>query len=793
MESTVPKNCDSCPFNSRTITYKGPIDSPLVIVGESPGSEELRKGIPFVGASGQLLDSVFRAPVEPLVVNSISCFPGNPAVDSRDKREKEQRLHIAVNSCNKRLHNLLKKHPRKVIIALGNAAAWAITGDHTIKITKERGNIVETPLATNGALLTVHPAYLLRGGGSLRQFRRDLQCAQLLFEYNERMVFKNPTFEVIESKEQLKDFVNNLLQKAEYIAADIETGGFKFRSDKLLCMGLSFDGSHVYIIPADLLQLFTDLGGFDVKGRWIWHNGKFDIKFLRYQLNAPARVDEDTMLLSYANDEIRGIHDLEQVGTDWLGSPNYKNMLEAYLPNKKTSYAVIPKDVLFDYLAKDVAITFQVFGKLRKIVRSDKNTEKLYTRTLIPASELLARTELNGIEVDQKRVKTNSIELQLEINRLGLKLNSIAEKAIGQKINPNSPVQVKKLLFDGLKLKIRNRIPTSTNVEVLKKLPKHPAVATLLEYRKQTKAFGTYVKNMPTYLEDDGRVHATFKLHGTVTGRLASSDPNVQNIPRLARLRDQFVAPEGKILMETDLNQAELRSLAVLSGDEFLCKIYESEHMSLHDEVAIELFGKDFDYEDKMRAKAVNFGIIYGRTAVSIALEFGISMREAQSWIDTWFKRFPKAHEFIQKCRAAPSRRQSIITTFGRKKRFGVLSNINMRNVLNEASNFPHQSIASDITLHAAMIMTRCGPKDYLKKFPFKRLKDFNCKLINLIHDSVLIEVPDDEQTINEVAKLTVGIMEAVPKVWGLTRIPFKADVDIGKSWGTLKKFLISQ
>lgn len=761
---------DDCVFGGKKVGSKGPIDSPIVIVGESPGYEELAKGIPFIGPSGKLLEQVLaKYPnVQPYITNAIHCFP---------RAKDPSKMVKATSACHNRLIDEIKSHPRKVILALGNAALWSLTGNYNLKITQERGKVFASELAENGIVASVHPAFLLRGGGNIKKFYADIEYALSLSTGGELKEFQAPTHTVIRTDDDWREMLAKL-RTADFAAADIETSGLRYRRDRILCLGVCVEPNHAYVIPPDFLCHTQEL--FDIPTlRWIWHNGKFDVKFFHHHYyDVEARVDEDTMLLSYALDETRGIHDLDQVALDHIGAPNHKDMIKPYLPKKDSSYELVPEDLLYKYLAFDLVKTFRVFKKIRPQVAADAALEKLYTRTLIPASTYLAEIEKNGLLVDTGQVDKNREVYGGKATQYAAALNEISRAAQGFDINPNSPKQVAELLYDVLGIPTRER---STAEDVLKNLPKHPAIDALLLYRENQKALSTYVDAIPGHVNDDGRVHPTYLIHGTVTGRLACREPNLQNIPREADLRGQFVASPGNRYLEVDLSQAELRSLACLSGDPDLCYIYENDGLSLHDEVATHLFGKDFTEEHKVKAKNVNFGIVYGVTCFTLAEKFLVSHREAQSWIDGWFKRFPKAKEFIDRCRGAPVRGQSMVTVFGRKKRFGLVTRERLNGMQNEAANFPHQSSASDITLQAGIEM-------------WKELEDrWNAKIVNTVHDSILIELRDDDELCGIVARHVINTIEGVPIKWGLTRVPFKADAKIGTRWGHLQKYKVPE
>lgn len=800
--------CPNCPFGGPRVGGKGDPNSPIIIIGESPGMQELREKIPFIGPSGKVLQSAldqYTAP-EPYVINALQCFPGY----GTDKNE--ERLAQAVSCCRERVLKEITRAPRAVVLALGTPALWSATGNYDLKITQERGKLIPSDLSKYGIIASVHPAFLMRGGANAtyQQFMRDVAYALDLTMGGKPKQPPDVKYEFARDERDIKDLGNYFrsLGKDAIIGADTETTGFSFLSDRILCMGFAPTPEEVYGIPEHLIPFVGDL--YDNEAKILWHNGKFDVKFSwRYGFDK-ARVDEDTMLLSYTLDENGGIHDLEQVASDWLNSPNWKGVLDQYLKGKKNAtYADVPRDVLHHYMALDIGNMRGVYDILRARVNADANLKKAYERTLIPATNFLARVETRGIYADLEQIAKNKDWYGARIEGYKKEFFEIAaqfpdsgytEKLMG------SWKQMQRLLYDDLKIK-PYKGQRGTGKDLLDKLPKHPAIELLRKSRKDAKEYGTYVKNALDNIDADGCVHTTYKQHGTRTGRLASSDPNLQNVPRNPRIRGQYVARPGRRFLEPDLNQAELRALACFSGDKALCHIYETAGMSLHDELRADIWGYAKDWSDqkveeylrkfnlthdtrfgakgedriyeeqKMRAKAVNFGIVYGREAFSIAEEFQIDPKEAQIWINAWFRKFPQAHKFLEACRQAPVRGQVLVNAFGFKRRFGVIGNERLKGMQNEASNFPAQSSASHITLHAG-IETR------------EELRDkYDSYVCNLVHDSLLIDIPDDDQIAKEVAILVIKKMEALPKLWGFTRIPFVAEAKMGYRWGSLSKY----
>lgn len=784
--------CTNCPFGGGKVGWKGRFDARFVVVGESPGKTEVRKGYPFAGPSGQILHT-FLEEDNILITNAIECYPRN---------KKPEKLAAATSECHPRLLEVVRAHPRKIILTLGNEAVRSLTGNYSLKITQIRGQIIQSDLAEIGILPAIHPAALLRGTGSYRQFREDLLYAKHLAEGGNLKEYIRPIWKTLKDEHEVQKALDMLSMYDEY-AADIETSGLSARDNYILNLGVEAPGCTVYdkesgeekrivfiFNPEHLHMVAPALE--DTTKDWCWHSGKFDVQFLR-EIGIWAHVDSDTMLLNYALDESPGVHDLETVGGDVLGAPNYKDMLKPYLPNKKTSYAVIPRPVLDEYLSVDVHTTCELKPILRERVAKDPVIERLYTQTLLPASELLADVESRGMYIHQDILRANEEEYSKKLHELRHKLCTIAKV----EHNPNSPQQVADLLYR--KMKLPKRGGGGTAKEILEKLPQTPYVKILLAYRRVAKVYGTYVgtaydpktkgpKGLYKHIESDGRVHPSFLIHGTPTGRLSCRDPNLQNIPRERQLRAQFGAPPGRALLEIDYSQAELRSLAFCSGDPDLIYIY-THGLDLHTELAKFLFPgwenrkKSPDVrlqaqakEERVMAKTVNFGIVYGRTAFTIADAFNITFQEAQRLIDGWFERFPIAHQFINRCRNAPSSGRVMTTLFGRRKRVGVVSGGNLRDLMNEAANFPHQSIASDLTLHSAI---KVRPKLYV----------YDSFIVNLVHDSIVIETPDDPIIMKEVARMAVITMEETAPEWGITRVPFQADAEYGYTWGNTTEY----
>lgn len=359
--------------------------------------------------------------------------------------------------------------------------------------------------------------------------------------------------------------------------------------------------------------------------------------------------------------------------------------------------------------------------------------------------------------------------------------------------NPDSWQQVKPILYDRFNLRplpqFEDKFEWNTRDLSLDMLAKNPDNSSkgltflnhLRTYRKITKLHRTYVLGVMLRLGSDGRVHCTFLIHGTETGRLSSNNPNMQNIPREGPVKTIFQAPPGRVLIELDYSQAELRVLALLSGDQFLSSVY-AEGRDLHNEFASAVFGPNYTEEQRAITKRMNFGIAYGLTAFNLAYQFDIPLDDAEHYVLDWFKRAPLAKEFLDTMRMYPEKGIPLGTPFNRFRRWGYVGGDKkiLGKLSNEACNFPIQSIASDITLMSAMSVE-------------KRLDELDAYIVNLVHDSILIEAPDDPKTIREIVTYVKHVMEQMPIITLKSTIPFIVDAKVGKVWGELERFDASE
>ena len=443
-------------------------------------------------------------------------------------------------------------------------------------------------------------------------------------------------------------------------------------------------------------------------------------------------------------------------------------------------------DEVFDYTG--TTTEREARDKLLEELKSMPKVYDLYRLLEKPLIPIVKKMEENGILVDRDFFEKLSQEYSRELKNLEEKIFSL----VGEEFNINSPKQVSEILFEKLKLSTKGIKKSktgaySTKIDNLEKLRDESEVVPLIiEYRELQKLLSTYIEVIPTMIGSDGRLHAEFLQNGTATGRFSSRNPNLQNIPTRTELgrkiREGFIAPEGKMLVSFDYSQIELRILAILSGDEELKRIFQ-EGKDIHTAVAARIAGvseDEVDREMRRKAKIVNFGILYGMGINSLKKEMESTKEEAQKFYQGFFREFPKATQFLEETKRFAHEHGYTETLFGRRRQF---KNINAKlpfiRAMAErmALNAPIQGTAADIIKSAMLSLDG----ELEKNFP-------NTKLLLQIHDELIYEVPDDEKDafIEKGKKDMEDILEK-SYIHYKTDVPLLVHASSGKHWGELK------
>ena len=462
----------------------------------------------------------------------------------------------------------------------------------------------------------------------------------------------------------------------------------------------------------------------------------------------------------------------------------FDTMIAAYLLNpSKGDYSL--GNIAWDYTEKyyteeslDLDGALLLVTRLKPLLEKElkaKELEPLFRKTEMPLVEVLAEMENDGIRLDLDLLKQLSGELQKRLEKLILSIYEMA----GSAFNINSPQQLRQVLFEKLKLPVYKKTKTgpSTDEEVLHKLAdKHEIVAFLLEYRQLTKLKSTYIDALPQLVDPKtGRVHTSFKQTGTETGRLSSSNPNLQNVPiktELGRkIRAAVIPSEGEVLLSCDYSQIELRILAHMSGDEALVEAFK-QGKDIHRITAATVNGiEEQDVSDELRnmAKAVNFGIVYGLSAYGLARGLGISQVKAQEFIDSYFARYPGVQKFIKNQIALAGKTGFVTTILGRRRYLPEINSpmLAVRQLAErQAMNTPIQGSASDL-IKCAMVRIH----EEMKKGAWK------ARMLLQIHDELLFTVPK-----KELKPFAAMVKEHMEHVMSLA-VPIKVDVSSGKDW----------
>ncbi len=507
----------------------------------------------------------------------------------------------------------------------------------------------------------------------------------------------------------------------------------------------------------------------------VGQNFKYDQHVLANHGIALRGIEHDTLLQSYVL-ESHARHDMETLAQRHLGLPTISYDDVTGKGANRIGFEEVSVDRATQYSSEDADITLRLHGVLYPQVAADAKLATIYSNIEMPVREVLFRIERNGVLVDVAQLEAQSHALGQKM----LELEARAHLEAGQPFNLNSPKQIGEIFFDRLQLPVVKKTPSgapSTDEEVLEKLAlDYPLPKTLLEFRGAAKLKSTYTDKLPKMVNPQtGRVHTNYGQATAVTGRLASTDPNLQNIPvRTAegrRVREAFIAAPDCVIVSADYSQIELRIMAHLSGDESLLAAFAG-GKDIHRATAAEVFNRalaEVSSEERRYAKAINFGLIYGMSAFGLAQQLGVERGTAQTYIDSYFARYPGVKRFMDEIRRDARERGYVETVFGRRLWLAEIRSSNQARragAERAAINAPMQGTAADL-IKLAMIAVQ-GWIDS------ERLAS---KLIMQVHDELVLEVPTAE-----LARVRAELPQLMTGVATL-RAPLVVDVGVGPNW----------
>jgi len=805
-------DCDNCPLQAKPCALtqfpKNGVPK-AAIVSRSPGYHEGIAGKPFSGPSGKVLDHLLKmngaSRDEVVLTNVVLCSPPEGKVPPE-----------AIKACSNRLQRDIEGI--SLVIACGSEAVGELVGRGSID--KLRG--YRHRRHNREVVATNNPALVLRDDSTFPSIRRDFERA--FHPLSDPVI---PKVEVIERIDDAKRYIESRIQNPGTLAVDIESRGGITHAASLISIQFASEGTNA-IVLGEREGLFDDddfLGNYlralleSTDHNFVWHGGKFDCKILRFTYDINARVDEDTMLLSYALDERGGadervgVHGLDFLLMDTFGWPYYSS---PSVEKAKKTGIVENYDKFYRYAGLDVGGTFQLFEQ--QLPRAERDDVlRPYRHLLLRGTELAIGVELHGMEYDATAAADiYEFEVEPELRELTDKMRGAVDRPL---LNPRSPVQVAKIYYDDYKAQhaMRKRPDKDRSVDdsarkeiiedrfeledryVQKFIPEAPTKIQLTEksdYKDRKKAlvhftelydrYQILAKQASTYLlgmikraelDEASRIYTQLNFHTTNSGRLSSSKPNLQNITRSGRheglpdIRRLFRSSPGRQIVQADFSQAELRCIAQFSGDKELVRIYR-ENLSLHKETAVRFYGADYTTENYQTCKNVNFGVFYRQSAETFQEKHGIPKDKAEAYIKWVWQTFTGVGEWEREIEKEIKTKGVLVSPFGRKRRFHLLTRENLQASFREGINFYPQSTASDITLASAIILR-------------DEIDGDRSSICILVHDSVVADV--DEDYVDEYRTICQQVMESTAERELGWTLPFTVEIGVGPDWGSAK------
>ncbi|MGR5336325.1 DNA polymerase I [Vibrio gigantis] len=580
------------------------------------------------------------------------------------------------------------------------------------------------------------------------------------------------------------------LKASEVFAFDTETDSLDYMVANLV--GLSFateEGVAAYVPVAHdyldapqqldrdwVLEQLKPILEDDAQAK-VGQNLKYDMSVLaRYGIEMKG-IKHDTMLASYVFNSVGGKHDMDSLALRFLQHSCISFEQIAGKGKKQLTFNQIELGEASPYAAEDADVTLRLHNRLMENIEQDEKLKAIYEEIEVPLIPVMSRIERTGVFIDDMLLGAQSQEIAVRLDELEQKAYEIAE----QEFNMNSPKQLQAILFEKMGLPVIKKTPSgapSTNEEVLQELAlDYPLPKLIIEYRGLAKLKSTYTDKLPKMINaETGRVHTSYHQAVTATGRLSSTDPNLQNIPirneEGRRIRQAFVAQHGWKILAVDYSQIELRIMAHLSGDKALLEAFQ-QGKDIHAATAAEIIGvniEDVTTEQRRRAKAVNFGLIYGMSAFGLAKQLGIPRGEAQHYMDTYFERYPGVMQYMEDTRSAASEQGFVETIYGRRLHLPEIQSRNgMRRKAAEraAINAPMQGTAADIIKKAMLLVDEWIQAE----------GDGRVKLLMQVHDELVFEV--EESSLAEIESKVQQLMESAAEL----EVPLVAEAGHGDNW----------
>ena len=604
----------------------------------------------------------------------------------------------------------------------------------------------------------------------------------------EAPAFGRDAYDIVYTQAQLDKWIGKLKDTGEF-AFDTETTSLNYMNAELVGFCVAVDDKAAYIpfghnYPGapDQLDKQLVMDAFkplleDDGIKKIGQNLKYDMSVLAEDVGITLRgVAYDTMLESYVLDSVATRHDMDSLALKYLGRKTISFEEIAGKGAKQLTFNQVGLHEASRYAAEDADVTLRLHQTLWPKLEKEGRLPEVFRDIELPLVTVLSRIERNGTYVDATLLKHQSQFLAKRMAELQEKAYEIA----GQEFNLSSPKQLGEILYQKLEIPVIKKTPKgapSTAEPVLQELAlEYPLPQVIMDYRGVAKLKNTYTDKLPELINQrTGRVHTSYHQAVAATGRLSSSDPNLQNIPVRSeegrKIRQAFLAPKGTKIVACDYSQIELRIMAHLSGDKGLTNAFEK-GLDIHRATAAEVWGKSLEEvsdNDRRNAKAINFGLIYGMSAFGLAKQLGLPRKEAQDYIELYFERYPGVKKYMEDTRALAADKGYVETLYGRRLYLPEIhsSNGQRRQAAERtAINAPMQGTAADI-IKMAMIKVH----DWLET------THFDAKMIMQVHDELVFEVAEDQ--VDDLVKEVKARMESAAEL----KVPLIVDAGIGENW----------
>ena len=611
---------------------------------------------------------------------------------------------------------------------------------------------------------------------------------QLGIEEPTTKIRRETVYQGILTKKEFEALLNRL-SRAEVVAIDTETTSLNYMQAKIVGISVAIASNEAYYIPVmheydgapdqlDRKYVLKKLKPWleDKDAKKIGHNLKYDSHVFANHGIELNGTDFDSMLESYVLNSTATRHNLNAVAKRYLNMDTTSYEDVAGKGAKQIGFNQVSLEDAIPYAAEDADVSLQLHQTLHPKLMAMNSLAKLYTDIEAPLLKVLQTIERNGVLIDESMLEKQSDQFAITLKELESKVHSLA----GAEFNLSSPKQLQEILYDKLSLPILKKTPKgqpSTAESVLQRLAgDFPIVQTILKYRTTAKLKTTYTDKLPLMVnQNTGRVHTSYHQAVTATGRLSSSDPNLQNIPIRTvegkRIRQAFIAPNGFQILAADYSQIELRIMAHNSQDPGLLDAFQA-GLDIHQATAAEIFAVDLESvsaEQRRSAKAINFGLIYGMSAFGLTRQLGITRGDAQEYIELYFARYPQVKIYMDAIRNQARESGFVETVFGRRL---YLPDIDSRNYQRRqyaersAINAPMQGTAADIIKKAMIDLERQLVEESI-----------DAKIIMQVHDELVLEVKD-----NSVDAVRELVTEAMGKAADLD-VVLKVDLGVGENW----------